>query len=93
MRTNSPSNQGTHEPGKFWSFLGFFLKSSMWILLRLRYVRQLHDPRRLGNSRVGTLSAQVLHFLDKLDTGDLEFLFFVILDFKCYLLITLFFLD
>ena len=60
----------------------FDLKSSMWILLRLRYVKlRPVTGTKSNNARSGALSAQILDFTDKLDPGDLEFLFFFTLDF------------
>ena len=65
----------------------------MWILLCLCYVKQRLDPGRLNDARFGARSTQILYFPDKLAPGDLESLFFGIVDFPYYLLITLFLLD
>ena len=50
-------------------------------------------PKELCNSRSGTLSAQVLYFPDKRNSGGFEFLLPFILDFASYFLVTLFFLN
>jgi hypothetical protein len=94
MRASFPFHYATDKLGEFWCAFSSFLKASMWILLRLRaYVSQQFDPRRLGNSRFGTLSAQLLYSADKLDPGGLEFLLFILLDFACHLLFPIAFLD
>jgi hypothetical protein len=92
MRKFSPLYWG-RQTWDFWCFFTFVLNSSMWILLRLRYVRRPRDPKKLRNSRSGTLSAQILYLLDKLDPGVSELLLLFVLDLASYLLVTLFLLD